>query len=145
MPSKLELHEKLTPEQFSVTQEGATEPPHSSEYDKLFRKGIYVDVATGEPVFSSEDKFDAGCGWPSFTKPITTKSVIYNEDNSYGMNRIEVKSQKGKSHLGHVFNDGPAEKGGLRYCINGASLKFIPYEKLDEEGYSDFKDFLPED
>lgn len=136
-PSDEELKEKLSKEEYNVTQKGATERAFSHEYDKLDEKGIYVDIASGEALFSSEDKYDAGCGWPSFTKPIDEKYVNEYKDKSLGMTRTEVKSKDGDSHLGHVFKDGPRDKGGLRYCINGSALKFIPYEKMEEEGYKD--------
>ncbi|MGP1415961.1 MAG: peptide-methionine (R)-S-oxide reductase MsrB [Treponema sp.] len=135
--SKDKLKTELTDIQYRVTQEKGTEAPFSSEYDKLYEKGIYVDIVTGKPLFASQDKYDAGCGWPSFSKPITTDALDYAEDKSYGMNRIEVTTKEDGTHLGHVFEDGIKEKGGLRYCINGASLKFIPYEKM-EEGYGDY-------
>lgn len=141
-PTQNELKEKLSEMQYKVTQESGTERPYTSEYDKNFEKGIYVDIVTGEPLFSSEDKYDAGCGWPSFTKPIEKKRIEYKKDNTLGMTRIEVRSKIGDSHLGHVFEDGPQDKGGMRYCINGASLKFIPYDKLDEEGYSEYKEIF---
>lgn len=133
------LKTKLTREQYEITQNGETEMPFSSEYDDFYEKGIYVDIVTGQPLFSSTNKFDAGCGWPSFSKPIDTSAINYYEDNSLSRRRIEVKSKAGDSHLGHVFNDGPKELGGLRYCINGASLKFVPLEEMDEKGYSEFK------
>ncbi|ANE36267.1 bifunctional (RS)-methionine sulfoxide reductase A/B [Campylobacter iguaniorum] len=142
MPSQSDLKEKLTDLQYSVIREKATERPYSSEYDKFDKKGIYVDVATGKPLFSSNDKFDAGCGWPSFTKPITNDALDYNKDLSHGMTRTEVTSKIGQNHLGHVFDDGPRDKGGLRYCINGASLKFIPLEDMDKEGYSEYKVYV---
>ena len=138
-PDDEELKQKLTPLQYSVTQESHTERPFQNEFWDNDEKGIYVDIVTGEPLFSSEDKFDSGCGWPSFSKPIAKEVVGYFEDNSLNMKRIEVKSRAGEAHLGHVFNDGPRELGGLRYCINSASLKFIPYDKMDEEGYGDLK------
>lgn len=137
-PPNDELKRKLSDIQYKVTQEGATEKPFSSEYDKNFDEGIYVDIATGEPLFSSKDKFDAGCGWPSFSKPIDKKSIKEKADNSLGMERTEVRSDIGNSHLGHVFNDGPKDKGGLRYCINGAALKFIPKKDLQKEGYGEY-------
>lgn len=137
-PAKDELKRKLSNIQYSVTQEGATEKPFSSDYDKNFDEGIYVDIVTGEPLFSSKDKYDAGCGWPSFTKPIDKKSVKEKADYSLGMQRTEVKSVIGDSHLGHVFNDGPWDKGGHRYCINGAALKFIPKKDLQKEGYGEY-------
>ena len=136
--SKDKLKTELTDIQYRVTQEKGTEAPFSSEYDKLYEKGIYVDIVTGKPLFASQDKYDAGCGWPSFSKPITTDALDYAEDTSYGMNRTEVTTKKDGTHLGHVFEDGIKEKGGLRYCINGASLRFIPYEKMEEEGYGDY-------
>lgn len=136
-PSDKELREKLTPLQYEVTQNAATERPYSNEYDKEFRPGIYVDIVTGEPLFLSTDKFESGCGWPAFSKPITADVIKGYVDRSHGMNRIEVRSKSGDSHLGHVFNDGPAETGGLRYCINSASLKFIPLADMKKEGYGD--------
>ncbi|MDA3042665.1 MULTISPECIES: peptide-methionine (R)-S-oxide reductase MsrB [unclassified Campylobacter] len=138
LPSPEEIKENLTPLQFSVTQEKATERPYTSEFDKLDAKGIYIDVVTKKPLFSSTDKFNAGCGWPSFSKPITTDALDYARDTSHGMVRTEVSSRLGGAHLGHVFEDGIKEKGGLRYCINGASLEFIPLEKMSERGYGEF-------
>ena len=131
------LQEKLTEDQYKVTQENETEKAFSSEYDNFDEAGIYVDVVTGEPLFSSKDKYDAGCGWPSFTKPIDA-NIDYKDDKTYGMERVEVRSKKGDSHLGHVFNDGPKDKGGVRYCINGAALRFVPLIKMEEEGYGDY-------
>ncbi|MBO0429494.1 peptide-methionine (R)-S-oxide reductase MsrB [Vagococcus fluvialis] len=128
-----ELRETLTPLQYAVTQENGTERPFSSEFDQFSEEGIYVDIVSGEALFSSLDKYDAGCGWPSFTKPIATLQEL--EDNSLARTRTEVRSTKGDSHLGHVFPDGPVESGGLRYCINGAALKFIPVKELAEKGY----------
>ena len=138
VPDKEALKKKLTQLQYDVTQHQATERPYTSEYDAFDKKGIYVDIATGKPLFSSTDKYDAGCGWPSFTKPITTDAVAYEKDTSHGMLRTEVHSRTGDSHLGHVFDDGPEDAGGLRYCINGASLKFIPYADMEKEGYGDY-------
>ncbi|WP_426348847.1 peptide-methionine (R)-S-oxide reductase MsrB [Alloiococcus sp. CFN-8] len=138
-PSKEELKKKLTPMEYKVTQENATEPPFQNEYWDFFGDGIYVDVVTGEPLFSSKDKFDSSCGWPSFTQPLDRKSIKEKADFSYNMHRIEVRSKEGDSHLGHVFTDGPIDKGGLRYCINSASLRFIPVDKLEEEGYGILK------
>ena len=135
VPDDEELKESLTDIQYAVTQLNETERPFMNEYDDEFRKGIYVDIVTGEPLFSSEDKFDSGCGWPSFSKAIAPEVVNEKEDTSHNMNRTEVRSRVGDSHLGHVFNDGPAESGGLRYCINSASIRFIPYENMEEEGY----------
>lgn len=137
-PSDEELKEKLTDIQYQVTQFAGTERPFSSEYDDFYEEGIYVDIVSGEPLFSSKDKFDAGCGWPSFSKVIDGTELKELEDSSYRMIRTEVRSQKADSHLGHVFSDGPAELGGLRYCINGASLRFIPKDKMEEEGYGDY-------
>lgn len=136
-PSNQAIKEKLTNLQYEVTQNAGTEMPYSSEYDNHYEKGIYVDIVTGQPLFSSTDKFNAGCGWPSFSRPIE-QAVKYYEDNSHNRRRIEVKSKSGESHLGHVFDDGPKEMGGLRYCINGASIRFVPLEKMEEEGYSEY-------
>ena len=133
---KKELKGKLTPIQFHVTQENGTEPPFRNKFHDFKGKGIYVDIVSGEPLFSSLDKYDSGCGWPSFTKPMT--EIIEKRDLSHGMLRIEVRSKEADSHLGHVFTDGPKDKGGLRYCINSASLRFIPLEKLKEEGYESY-------
>lgn len=139
-PEEQELREKLTDLQYQVTQNKKTELPFTSDYDKLYEKGIYVDIITGEPLFASTDKFDAGCGWPSFSKPIE-KNITYHEDDYLtGRTRVEVRSKHGDSHLGHVFNDGPSETGGLRYCINGASLRFIALEDMEKEGYAEFID-----
>lgn len=137
-PSNEELKKQLNEIQYNVTQKNGTERPFTSEYEKNFQDGIYVDITTGEPLFSSKDKFDAGCGWPSFTKPIKKKFVKEKEDNSFGMQRKEVRSCLGDSHLGHVFNDGP--NGNLRYCINGAALRFIPVEEMEKEGYGEYLD-----
>ena len=142
LPSPEEMKENLTPLQFSVTQEKATERPYTSKFDKFDKKGIFVDVVTKKPLFSSKDKFDAGCGWPSFSKPITTDALGYSRDESHGMVRTEVSSRLGGSHLGHVFDDGIKEKGGLRYCINGAGLEFIPLEKMQELGYGEYLPFV---
>lgn len=136
----LEGVKNLTPLQFQVTQNAATERPFSGEYDQFHEKGIYVDVVTGEPLFTSADKFDSGCGWPSFVKPIEEAALKEKEDFSAGMHRVEVRSRRGNSHLGHVFEDGPTERGGLRYCINSAALRFIPLEKMEEEGYGLYVD-----
>jgi methionine-R-sulfoxide reductase len=132
-----DLRKKLTPEQYRVTQMCGTEPPFQNEYWNNHRAGIYVDVVSGEPLFTSLDKFDSGSGWPSFTKPVVKENVKEKSDASHGMERNEVRSSKGGSHLGHVFDDGPGPDG-LRYCINSASLRFIPVEKLKEEGYGQF-------
>ncbi len=134
-PSDAELKAKLTPLQYSVTQHKNTEHSFSNDYWDNFEPGIYVDITTGEPLFSSADKFESGCGWPSFTKPIVDEVVTYAEDTSFNMLRTEVLSRSGKAHLGHVFNDGPKEKGGLRYCINSASIKFIPLDHMEAQNY----------
>lgn len=137
--NKEERLKQLTPMQYFVTQHNGTEPPYQNEYDQHFEEGIYVDIVSGKPLFSSKDKFDAGCGWPSFSKPIDEEEITEQVDISYGMRRIEVRSKTADSHLGHVFPDGPKEFGGLRYCINSAALKFIPKDRLEEEGYGEFK------
>ncbi|MDY5520019.1 MAG: peptide-methionine (R)-S-oxide reductase MsrB [Campylobacter lanienae] len=142
LPTKEELKKNLSDLEYRVTQEKATERPYSSKYDKFDERGIYVDIVSKKPLFSSSDKYDAGCGWPSFTKPITTDATGYNRDLSHGMDRIEVTSRQSGSHLGHVFDDGPSDKGGLRYCINGASLEFIPYDEMDKRGYSEYKVYV---
>ncbi len=133
-----DLKKRLTPQQYEVTQKNGTEPPFNNEYWDNQQAGIYVDVITGEPLFSSLDKYDSGCGWPSFTKPIKQEAVIEKADVSHQMTRTEVRSQTADSHLGHVFTDGPREQGGLRYCINSAAMRFIPKESLVEEGYGQF-------
>ncbi|GAF40803.1 methionine-R-sulfoxide reductase [Agrilactobacillus composti DSM 18527 = JCM 14202] len=132
----IELKNKLTPEQYAVTQQAATEHPFTGEYDNFFEPGIYVDVVSGEPLFSSKDKFDAGCGWPAFSKPIV--KLQEKRDRSLFVERTEVKSPQAQSHLGHVFSDGPIDRGGLRYCINSAALKFIPKNQLKTAGYGDY-------
>lgn len=134
--SREELRRELTPLQYEVTQNAATERPYTNEYDRNFEKGIYVDVTTGEPLFVSTDKFDSGCGWPAFSKPIDDSLLEEVRDTSHGMVRTEVRSKLGDAHLGHVFNDGPHDKGGMRYCINSASLRFVPLDKMAEEGYA---------
>jgi len=134
-PSDSVLKEELTDLQYKVTQEGSTERPFDNEYWDHKEKGIYVDVVTGEPLFSSKDKYDSGTGWPSFTKPIEESSIMEVEDKTLGMNRTEVKSLSGDTHLGHLFDDGPKDEGGLRYCVNSASLRFVPYEDMEELGY----------
>ncbi len=126
---------KLTPEQYRVTQEGATERPGTGEYLHNDKVGIYVDIVSGEPLFASSAKYDSGCGWPSFTKPIGPGNVKELRDTSHGMIRTEVRSASGDSHLGHVFTDGPRDQGGLRYCINSASLRFVPREEMEAAGY----------
>lgn len=136
--SKEELKNSLTKMQYNVTQNNATEPPFLNEYHNSKKEGIYVDVTTGEPLYSSKDKFDSGCGWPSFSKPLKAEAIKELKDGTHGMLRTEVRSALGDAHLGHIFEDGPLEKGGLRYCINSASLKFIPKEKMEEEGYGEY-------
>lgn len=133
---------RLTPEQEAVTRHSATEPPFHNAYWDEDRDGIYVDVTTGEPLFLSTDKFNSGCGWPSFTRPISAKSLSEIPDTSHGMTRTEVRSTIGDAHLGHVFNDGPRERGGLRYCINSAALRFIPLEEMEKEGYGSYISLL---
>ena len=137
-PSQDEIKKKLTPLQYKATQLDGTEPPFRNEYDKNYAAGLYVDIVTGEPLFSSRDKFDSGTGWPSFTEPIIPDAVITKGERSFFGDRVEVRSRYADSHLGHVFNDGPKDKGGLRYCMNSAALKFIPLEKMEELGYGDF-------
>jgi peptide-methionine (R)-S-oxide reductase len=129
---------RLTEEQYRVTQESATEPAFRNEFWDNHDAGLYVDVVSGEPLFASTQKFDSGCGWPSFTKPIEPENVAEKPDLSHGMTRIEVRSTHGDSHLGHVFDDGPAAEGGLRYCINSAALRFIPVRDLEREGYGKY-------
>ena len=136
--NKEDLRKKLTDIQYEVTQESGTERPFSSEYDDFYEDGIYVDIVSGEALFSSRDKYDAGCGWPSFTKPIAGTELTEKDDFKLMSKRTEVRSKDADSHLGHVFNDGPKEATGLRYCINGAALKFIPKDKLEEEGYGEY-------
>lgn len=133
--------EKLNPMEYKVTQESATERPFSHEYNEKSEDGIYVDIVSGEPLFSSRDKYDAGCGWPSFTRPIED-NIEEKTDRSLGVKRVEVRSKYGDSHLGHVFPDGPRESGGMRYCINGASLRFIKKEDLEKEGYEKYIDLF---
>ncbi|MFD1171761.1 peptide-methionine (R)-S-oxide reductase MsrB [Oceanobacillus picturae] len=136
--NKEELKQKLTPIQYHVTQENGTERPFQNDYWNNEEEGIYVDVITGEPLFSSKDKYDAGCGWPSFTKPIDKNQVEEKTDTTHGMRRTEIRSKDSDSHLGHVFEDGPMEAGGLRYCMNSAAMRFVPVSKMDEEGYKKF-------
>ena len=140
--SKEALKQRLTEIQYEVTQNEATERPFSGEYDEFFEEGIYVDVVSGEPLFSSKDKFDAGCGWPSFSKPIQNTTLTEKEDHKLNRVRTEVRSQKADSHLGHVFPDGPEELGGLRYCINSAALRFIPKADLEKAGYGEFLQYF---
>ena len=139
-----EALEKLTPEQFRVTQENGTERPHTGALTGNKDPGIYVDIVSGEPLFASSDKYESGCGWPSFTKPIVTEYVTEHQDGGHGMVRTEVRSRHGDSHLGHVFNDGPPDRGGLRYCINSASLRFVHRDDMETEGYGDFLDQVEE-
>ncbi len=140
--TKEELKNTLNEMQYNVTQNNGTEPPFRNEYYDNFKEGIYVDITTGEPLFVSADKFESGCGWPSFSKPINNELINELTDISHGMVRTEVRSNLGDAHLGHVFNDGPKESGGLRYCINSASLRFIPKEKMEEEGYGELMGLL---
>ncbi|MGX7092577.1 peptide-methionine (R)-S-oxide reductase MsrB [Hutsoniella sourekii] len=134
--------DQLNDLQYKVTQESATERPFTGEYDDFYQKGIYVDIVGGEPLFSSANKFNAGCGWPSFSQPIPNTQLVELADTSLGHVRTEVRSQDADSHLGHVFTDGPEELGGLRYCINSASLKFIPLGEMDEAGYGAYKKYV---
>nr|WP_055206902.1 peptide-methionine (R)-S-oxide reductase MsrB [Clostridium baratii] len=129
---------KLTELQYHVTQNSLTEKPYDNEYYNNFKKGIYVDITSGEPLFLSTDKFESGCGWPAFSKPINRSVIKEKRDTSFNMERIEVRTKNSDSHLGHVFNDGPLDKGGLRYCINSASLRFIPIEDMKKEGYEEY-------
>jgi len=131
---------RLTPEQYRVTQQNGTERPFTGEYDHHFEPGIYVDIVSGEPLFSSAAKYNSGCGWPAFTKPIVAAHITELRDTTHGMIRVEVRSTHGDSHLGHVFPDGPREAGGLRYCINSASLRFVPRDRMEAEGYGDYLD-----
>lgn len=140
--SEEELKELLTEEQYRVTQNNGTELPYRNEYNDVYEEGIYVDITTGEPLFTSKDKFNSGCGWPAFSKAIDRKVIKENVDKSHGMIRTEVRSSTGDAHLGHVFCDGPKELGGLRYCINSAALKFIPKSKMKELGYQEYIDII---
>jgi peptide-methionine (R)-S-oxide reductase len=133
---------KLTPEQYRVTQQSGTERPFTGEYDHHFEPGIYVDIVSGEPLFASSAKFNSGCGWPAFSRPID--NVTEHSDTTFGMRRVEVRSKHGDSHLGHVFNDGPREMGGLRYCINSASLRFVPKADMEAQGYGQYLDQVEE-
>lgn len=137
-PMPEDLKSKLTPLQYEVTQNSGTEPPFRNEFWDNHRDGLYVDIVSGKPLFSSKDKFDSGCGWPSFAKPLEPGEVKEHVDSTFGMDRTEVRSSTANSHLGHVFNDGPKKLGGLRYCINSASLRFIAKEDLEKEGYGKY-------
>lgn len=138
MVNKEERLKQLTPLQYRVTQEDGTETPFQNEFDAHFEDGIYVDIVSGEPLFSSKDKFDAGCGWPAFAKTLQDKALQENQDTRFGTVRTEVRSKEADSHLGHLFPDGPKELGGMRYCINSAALRFVPADKLEEQGYAEY-------
>lgn len=140
--SKEELKKKLTPMQYHVTQENGTEPAFKNEYFDHKGEGIYVDIVSGEVLFSSKDKYDSGCGWPSFDRSVASSNVVFKEDNSHGMKRIEVRSKNGDSHLGHIFDDGPTETTGKRFCINSAAIRFIPKEDLKKEGYENWENIF---
>ena len=136
------IKEKLSEEAYEITQKSATEKPFTGEYDRHFEKGIYVDVITGAPLFKSTDKYESGCGWPAFSAPINQSVVSLHHDDSDNRQRIEVRSKTSNAHLGHFFTDGPKDKSGIRFCINSAALKFIPYDRMDEEGYAEFKELV---
>lgn len=144
-PSDEELREKLTPMQYEVTQNEGTEPAFQNEYWNNKEEGLYVDIVSGEPLFSSFEKFDSSCGWASFYKPLEAENFTEKEDKKFGMRRVEVRSKHGDSHLGHVFEDGPRELGGLRYCMNSASMRFIPVAKLEAEGYGEYLSLFQKD
>lgn len=137
-PSQEEIKRKLSDLEYEVTQKDGTERPFTHKLNENYEEGIYVDIVSGEPLFSSNDKFDAGCGWPSFTEPIEKEHIIEKEDRSLSRIRTEVRSKYADSHLGHVFEDGPKDKGGLRYCINGAALRFVKKEDMEKEGYGEY-------
>ncbi len=141
-PARDVLKESLTPLQYAVTQQNETEPPFANEYWQTEEEGIYVDITTGEPLFTSKDKFQSACGWPAFSKALDPNTIVEYDDLSHNMIRTEVRSRTGNAHLGHVFDDGPKESGGLRYCINSASLRFIPKKQMEQEGYGEFLPFL---
>lgn len=136
MENKEQRLKELTDMQYHVTQQEGTEPPYSNEFDEHFEEGLYVDIVSGEPLFTSKEKFDSGCGWPAFTKPVD--ALTENTDTRFGMLRTEVRSKDADSHLGHVFPDGPVESGGLRYCINSAALRFVPKAELEQQGYGKY-------
>ncbi len=144
-PSDDEIKASLTPEQYHVTQQSGTEPPFRNAYWDNHEKGIYVDVVTGEPLFSSREKFDSGTGWPSFSRGINDQAFVLVTDRKFGMERVEVRSRSGDSHLGHVFYGEPTSPQGVRYCMNSASLRFIPYEKMEQEGYAHLMRFVEGD
>ena len=137
--TRAQLRERIGAMAFEVTQNAATEPPFTGEYDDFFEEGIYVDIVSGEVLFTSKDKYDSGCGWPAFTKPASEGALTEKVDLSHGMIRTEVRSAGAGSHRGHVFTDGPSDRGGLRYCINSAALRFIPLEDMEKEGYGEYK------
>ncbi len=137
-PGDQELRQRLTGIQYRVTQEDETERPFDNAYDRFYEPGLYVDIVSGEPLFSSRDKYDAGCGWPAFSRPVARGTLVYKDDTSLWRKRVEVRSSGADSHLGHVFEDGPEEEGGLRYCINSAALRFIPLAEMEAEGYGDW-------
>ncbi|HXF10202.1 MAG TPA: peptide-methionine (R)-S-oxide reductase MsrB [Desulfuromonadaceae bacterium] len=141
-PDAAELKQRLTREQFAVTQQNATEPPFRNEFWNHHEPGIYVDIVSGEPLFSSLDKFDSGCGWPSFSQPLPGEKLVEKTDQSFGMTRVEVRSPAADSHLGHVFDDGPRDRGGLRYCINSAALRFVPVNEMEAQGYGKLLDLF---
>lgn len=141
-PNERELQSRLSRMEYHVTQESGTEPPFTGQYWNNHKPGIYVDVVSGQPLFSSSQKFDSGTGWPSFARPLDAGSIVEKMDDSHGMRRVEARSSGANSHLGHVFNDGPKDMGGLRYCINSAALRFIPYDEMDQAGYGEYKKFV---
>lgn len=143
-PGDEELRQKLTPMQYDVTQKDATEPPFQNEFWNHKGEGLYVDIVSGEPLFSSLDKFDSHCGWASFSQPLEAENFVEKTDTKFGMRRVEVRSKNADSHLGHVFEDGPTERGGLRYCINSAAVRFIPKENLEAEGYGEYLSLFEE-